>query len=89
MAVTVNATYTQAVDLYVAHNHAWLNDGHTPLVTNLYGIAQQLDRRVSAGLATEFRQSINSLQAMAPEQPKDEVAPKKGSDEAFLKSIGL
>lgn len=88
MAVTSNASYTQAVDLYIARHNDWLDDTHTPLVTNLYGIATQLDRRVSAGLCTEFRQTFNSLNALAPVKTQ-QSKPEVGSDEAFLAAIGI
>lgn len=67
MAVVRNASYVQAVELYVNENDEWMTDSETPLVTALYKTAETLDSRTTAGLVGEFRQIMKELHARKPE----------------------
>lgn len=69
MAVVRNATYGQAVDLFVDANDDWLTDSETPLVTALFKAAEALDTRTTAALLGEFRQVMRELYRRKPGVP--------------------
>lgn len=61
-------THVQAMDLYVGMNLEWLTADEQPVITAIYAAAEQLDKRVSASLMSEYRQLVRELHRRKPGQ---------------------
>ena len=72
MPVIRNASFTDAVELYVNHNDDWMTDSDAMLVTALFKSAAVLDQRVTASLLGEFRQVLRELHKRKPGLPLEQ-----------------
>lgn len=72
MPVIRNASFRDAVDLYVNHNDDWMTDSDAMLVTALYKSADKLDIGVTASLLGEFRQVLRELHKRKPGLPLEQ-----------------
>lgn len=61
-----NLTYIEAVDLFIGANVEWLSETEQPIVTALYKAAEQLDKRTTATLLSEYRQLFRELMRQKP-----------------------
>lgn len=73
MTVQKDLSFSQAVQIFLDHA-TWLDDSHQVAVTSLEKIAEQLDRRVSAGLLAEQTKLYRLLINARPENPEKDDA---------------
>lgn len=63
------ATFTEAVQVFIAANEDWLSDSDQPLITAAFMAAKGLESRLSATLLGEFRQVMRELHRRKPGVP--------------------